>query len=303
MGLLQTTTQIPLNQSWTVRQALIWAAATLQTEGLPDPRLSAELLLGSVLGLDRLGLLLSFDQAIPVIDRRSFEEKVLCRAEHQPVAYLTGHKEFWSLNFEVNPGVLIPRPETEFLVEEGLKILSDQTRTMSVVELGTGSGAVAIALTKALPNPKSLRLWATDLSWPALRTAQKNALHHGVQDVISFIQADWLTPFSPSQRWIDLLVSNPPYISEPDLPHLPLTVKGFEPLKALSGGPDGLASIRAIIQQASRQLKKGGWLILEIGETQGIQVLQLALDHFFTQTTIRRDYAGKDRILKACYHG
>jgi release factor glutamine methyltransferase len=303
MGLYQSAPKEFLAQSWTVQQALIWAATALQAEGLPDPRLSAELLLGSVLGLDRLGLLLAFDQTIQLIDRRSFEEKVSLRAVHQPVAYLTGHKEFWSLTFEVNPGVLIPRPETELLVEEALKILSEQTRTMSVVELGTGSGAVAIALAKSHPVQETLRLWATDYSWSALRTAQKNALQHGVRELISFVQADWLSPFSFSQRWIDLLVSNPPYISEPDLPHLPQTVKGFEPLTALSGGPDGLDAIRIIIQQASRQLKRGGWLILEIGETQGSRVLKLAQDHFFNQTTIRRDYAGKDRILKACYHG
>ncbi|MBA4394488.1 MAG: peptide chain release factor N(5)-glutamine methyltransferase, partial [Desulfobacca sp.] len=225
------------------------------------------------------------------------------RAEHQPVAYLTGQKEFWSLDFEVNPEVLIPRPETELLVEETLKILSSLSGNRFIVELGTGSGAVAIALVKSVPDPKTFCLLATDFSWPALQTAQKNADHHRVRDLISFVQGNWLSSFSSKQRWIDLLVSNPPYISEPDLPHLPLTVKGYEPLAALSGGLDGLDAIRVIFQQASMQLKKGGWLVLEIGDTQASQVLKLAQDHFFIQTTIRRDYAGRDRILKACYHG
>lgn len=303
MGHPQTSSNNPLNYSWTIRQALLWAATYLQAESQPDPRLSAELLLGSVLGLDRLGLLLSFEQAIQADQQRTFEEKVLRRAQHQPVAYLTGFKEFWSFNFEVNPGVLIPRPETELLVEEALKILSAQSGDPAVVELGTGSGAVAIALAKSLAPGKNTRLLATDLSWPALQTAKKNAAHHGVQDLIAFIQGDWLAPFSFKQRWIDLLVSNPPYIPEKDIPHLPLTIKGFEPLIALSGGPDGLEAIRVIFQQAARQLKKGGWLVLEIGDTQGSQVLKLAKDHLFQQTVIRRDYAGQDRILKACYHG
>jgi release factor glutamine methyltransferase len=265
--------------------------------------LSAELLLGSVLGLDRLGLLLAFDQSIQEGDRDRFEEKVIRRAEHQPIAYLTGHKEFWSLDFEVNPGVLIPRPETELLVEETIQIVSDRSGFRTLVELGTGSGAVIIALAKSLAPSKAHRFWATDRSRPALQTAQKNAANHGVGDLISFVLGDWLEPFSCEERWIDLLVANPPYISEQDIPHLPVNVKNFEPKGALSGGTDGLEAIRAIIQQASGQLKKGGWMILEIGETQGDQVLKLAQSALFTEMTIRRDYAGKDRLIKACYHG
>lgn len=302
MVLLQPAPIEPLIEPWTIRQALVRSTTYLQAEGLPDPRLSAELLLGSVLGLDRLGLLLSFDQILRKIERRSFEEKVLRRARHEPIAYLTGQKEFWSLNFEVNSNVLIPRPETELLVEEALKILSDRPGNKTVVELGTGSGAVTVASVKSISNPTTSHFLATDLSWPALETAKKNAARHGVEKIISFVQGDWLTPFSSQRKWIDLLISNPPYVSKAEIFHLPLTVKGYEPYKALSGGPSGLTALQAIFEQAGRHLKKGGWLVLEIGETQARQVLRLARDHLFNHLSIRRDYAGKDRVLIArCY--
>jgi release factor glutamine methyltransferase len=287
----------------TVQQALTWAGSRLQAEGLPDPRLSAELLLGSVLGLDRLGLIIHSDQSLDEKEGLFFQEKVLRRAGHEPIAYLTGQKEFWSLNFEVNPEVLIPRPETELLVEESLRILSTHTGPLTLVELGTGSGAISIALSKSLKHLNPTRLIATDLSLAALRTAQKNAALHGVEKNIHFVQGDWLRPFSSLSRWIDLLISNPPYISELEMLSLPKTVKGYEPGKALSGGLDGLDALRQIIHQTVTQLKTGGWLLLEIGETQGSQILTLAEEHHFNPINILRDHAGKDRVLKACYHG
>jgi release factor glutamine methyltransferase len=290
-------------KSWTIQQALNWADEYLQAEGLPDPRLSAELLLGSVLGLDCLGLIVHFDQSLDEPEWALFQEKVLRRAGHEPIAYLLGQKEFWSLNFEVNPEVLIPRPETELLVEESIKILSDRTGLKTLVELGTGSGAISIALAKSTDHTKTTQFLATDISWEALRTAQKNAFNHEVEKKIHLVQGDWLGPFSSRERWIDLLVSNPPYVSDNEMDNLPLTVKRYEPLKALAGGQEGLEAIRHIIQQAGKQLKVGGRLLLEIGETQGDQVLKLAQDHHFNPTTIRRDSAGKDRVLKACYHG
>lgn len=303
MGLFYSIPLKPLTEPLTIRQALVRATTFLQAEGLPDPRLSAELLLGSVLGLNRLGLLVSFDQILNEIEQRSLEEKVLRRAKHEPIAYLTGQKEFWSLDFEVNSNVLIPRPETELLVEESLKILSNKSGKKTVLELGTGSGAVAVALAKSIPHPDLLRLIATDLSLPALQTAQKNAARYGVEKVISFVRGSWLTPFSSRGKWIDLLVSNPPYISEAEMGCLPQTVKEFEPYKALSGGKDGIEAFEAIFKQAGKHIKKGGWLVLEIGETQAEQVLKLARDTFFNPSAVHRDYAGRDRILTARYHG
>jgi release factor glutamine methyltransferase len=297
---------IPRNtpkETRTIQQSLNWADEYLQAEGLPDHRLSAELLLGSVLGRDRLGLIVHFDQSLDEPEWTLFQENILRRAGHEPIAYLLGQKEFWSLNFEVNPDVLVPRPETELLVEETIEILSSHTGLNMVVELGTGSGAVSIALAKAIGSKAATQFLATDISWEALRTAQKNIFNHKVEKKIQLVQGDWLGPFSSRSRWIDLLVSNPPYVSEAELFQLPPTVRRFEPLMALSGGHDGLQALRDILQQAEKQLKIGGWIILEIGETQGRKILNLAQAHHFHPAIIRRDYAGKDRVLRACYHG
>jgi release factor glutamine methyltransferase len=207
------------------------------------------------------------------------------------------------LNFFVNPQVLIPRPETELLVEESLKILSAWSGRRTVVELGTGSGAVSIALIKSLNRPGSVRFLATDISRGALKTARKNAAFHGLDQTIGLVQGDWLKPFASGRKWIDLLISNPPYISESEMSRLPATVRRFEPAPALLAGPDGLAAIRSILAQAAGQLKPGGRLILEIGETQGREVLDLAHGYRFVQTAILKDYSGKDRLLTACCHG
>ena len=303
MAFLQPKSLNPENTVLAIRQALVWAGTYLQSAEIPDPRLSAELLLGSVLGLDRAKIVVSLDEGLTEITWQSFKEKVFRRAQHEPIAYLVGQKEFWSLDFSINPSVLIPRPETELLVEEALKTLAQRAEGNTLVELGTGSGAVSIALAKSMVRGKTVRILATDLSWPALQTARKNAFRHGVENLISFVQGNWLQPFSFNRRWIDLLISNPPYISESDIFHLPLTVKGYEPIKALSGGRDGLEALRAILQQAGQQLKIGGRLILEIGESQGDRVLKLAAEQQYFNALIRRDYSGKERILTACYHG
>lgn len=290
------------DKPWTVREALFWAGTYLQGV-IPDPRLSAEVLLGSVLDLDRPGLIVQFDRPLDEIELDQFQEKVFHRAEQEPVAYLVGQKEFWSLNFIVDPRVLIPRPETEMLVEQSMETVSGRSDPITLVELGTGSGAVTISLSKSLIHRTGTRLIATDISRGALRIAQKNARLHGVEKTLHLVQGDWLEPFSTRSRWIDLLISNPPYVSEKDLFQLPPTVRRFEPLKALSGGRDGLEALRLILKQAARHLKVGGWLILEIGETQGSEVMKLALKNHFNPLTVLQDHSGKDRVLRACYHG
>jgi release factor glutamine methyltransferase len=232
-----------------------------------------------------------------------FREKILRRAEQEPVAYLVGDKEFWSLNFKVNPQVLIPRPETEMLVEEALKVISTHSNPLTLVELGTGSGAVAVALAKSLKPSGTIRLIATDISTEALNTARQNAAYSGVEKSIQWVQGNWLKPFSSRSRWVDLLISNPPYISDSEMDSLPKTVKKYEPLKALSGGKDGLEAFRQIFKQAVPNLKIEAWMLLEIGETQGPELLALAKQNGFNPITILRDYNGKDRVLKACYHG
>jgi release factor glutamine methyltransferase len=287
----------------TIRQALAWAVNTLNEADIPDSRLSAEVLMGAVLELDRVGFLLAERNRLSTYQCSSFQDMIRRRSRQEPVAYITGHKEFWSLDFEVNPAVLIPRPETELLVEEALKWISRRTVKATLVELGTGSGAVAVSLAKTIPGESPLSILATDIAWPALQTAAKNAERHGLREAMALVQGNWLEPFSHKKSWIDLLISNPPYISEMEPFHLPATVKEYEPVRALWGGRDGLEPIRKIFGQAGKHLKKGGRLILEMGEKQGEKVLELAAAHKFTEPQIRRDYSGKDRIFSASYHG
>jgi release factor glutamine methyltransferase len=295
---------LPIEDSpLTVKECLAWAGAFLERHGIPDGRLSAEVILGSILGLDRVGLLLQGDQLLKERHWQAFQKKIFRRAIHEPVAYLVGEKEFWSLTFDVNPDVLIPRPETELLVEEGLSIIEADHDLKHIVELGTGSGAITIALAKSVPPERSFCFVATDRSAPALRTAGTNTRRHGVQDKIALVQGDWLSPFSNRHRWIDFLVANPPYISSEEMAGLPVTVKDYEPLQALEGGLDGLGSIRTILSQAKGQLKLGGWLLMEIGELQGGKVLQVASQNKFSPASIMKDDASKDRVLKARFHG
>src|SRR4030042_2373700 len=300
MGHPQPTTKKSMNQPWTIRKALFWAGGYWQAEDLPDHRLSAEVLLGAVLGLDRPDWVVLRDQSLDDTEWMVFQEKVLRRAEHEPIAYLTGKKEFWSLNFQVDPEVLSPRPETELLVEEAMRIFFSVPGPKILIELGTGSGAVAVALAKSLTHAEARPFLATEISRGALKTARENAASHGVGKKIQWIQGDWLKPFSSRFRWIDVLISNPPYVSEREMHHLPTTVKRFEPLRALFGGQDGLDAVRTILSQAAEQLKIGAWLLLEIGETQGKRILELAEQFHFHPSEILRDYAGKDRVLKAC---
>ena len=295
---------LPIRDSHlTVRECLSWTGAFFERRGIPDGRLSAEVILGSILGRDRVGILIGGNQLLEGRDLQAFQEKILRRAAHEPVAYLVGEKEFWSLTFDVNPDVLIPRPETELLVEVSLSIIEADHNLKNIVELGTGSGAIAISLAKSVSPDRSFCFVATDRSAPALKTAGTNARRHGVQDKIDFVQGDWLSPFSYRQRWIDLLIANPPYIASGEMAGLPVTVKAYEPLQALEGGVEGLGSIRTILSQAKEQLNPGGWLLMEIGDLQGEKVLQLASKHHFSSASIMKDYANKDRVLKARFHG
>lgn len=287
----------------TVQEALTWGINRLRESEVPDPRLSAEILLAEELGLDRLGLILAPDRGVGDSAWRSYQEKIRRRSGQEPIAYLTGKKEFWSLTFRVNPWVLIPRPETERLVETALSLSWPRSGPKTVVELGTGSGAVIISLLHSLPEGERWRGVATDVMPEVLAVARENALRHGVEGKIQWVVGDWLSPFSVKKRWIDLLLCNPPYVTEEEWTALPRSVKDFEPRWALQGGPDGLTAVRVILRQAADHLRNGGWLLLEIGENQGEGVQEAAKPYPFHSVEIIKDHAGKNRIWKACYHG
>lgn len=298
---LKTKTDEP----WTVIKTITWSREYLQGKGVSESRLSAEILLSSVLGLDRLGLFLQFDRPLNPTELAGFKALLLRRAQNEPVAYILGRKEFWSLSFAVNPSVLIPRPESELLVKEALALIQSDPSLKNTIELGTGSGAIIISLVKTLltiPAEPGL-MAATDRSWPALKTAEANARQHQVRRSVSFLQGNWLTPFAPHKKQIHLVISNPPYLTGEEIRHLNPGIKNYEPLQALDGGPDGLSAIQEILAQARTILQPGGWVLLEIGETQGSPVLELARRNGFDPALIRRDYSGKDRVLKGQFNG
>lgn len=289
------------DQPWTILRLLTWSHQYLKDKGIPEPRLSSELLLASVLGLDRLGLFLRYDQPLTAGELGAFKKKLVRRTTREPTAYIVGRKEFWSLSFAVDPAVLIPRPETELLVEEALSLIRDYRGLATIMELGTGSGAIIVSLAKTMIQDSlpGKRLVAVDRSAAALKTAAANARSQGVERAVQFIRGDWLAPFNGRRPWMELLVSNPPYLSASDLAGLDPGIRDYEPLEALDGGVDGLDAVRTIIDQALGHLVKGGWLLLEIGESQGKRVKDLAQEKGFDPVQVLPDLAGKDRVLKA----
>lgn len=251
-------------------------------------RLEAEILLAHVTGLTRTTLLAHPERPLTADERARYEDLLARRAAGIPLPYLTGRVEFFSLEFFVTPDVLIPRPETEMLVERALA-WDPQT----VVDVGTGSGCVAVAL--AVRSPRA-RIYATDLSRAALSVAVMNARRHGVADRIHFLQADLA---SPMRGPVDLIVSNPPYVAEEEWASLPKSVREHEPRPALDGGPGGLRVIRRLLADAARLLLPGGVLLVEIGAGQGSQVAALARAAFPQgRIQVYPDLAGYDRMLE-----
>ncbi|WP_127478190.1 peptide chain release factor N(5)-glutamine methyltransferase [Sulfurivermis fontis] len=268
----------------TVAEAL--AAAQLTLTGSDTPRLDAELLLCHVLDKNRAWLRTWPERALTADEQATFAELVARRAAGTPVAYLTGHCGFWSLELRVTPATLIPRPDTETLVEWALELIPADA-AWSIADLGTGSGAIALAIGRERPR---CRIVATDASADALAVAQENATLNQVNNV-AFRHGAWFTPLAGERH--HLIVSNPPYIAEHD-PHL--AGLRHEPRSALSAGPDGLDDIRLLIAGAPHHLPPDGWLLLEHGWDQGAAVRELLQRHGYRQVQTRRDGAGHERI-------
>ena len=252
-----------------------------------DPA-EAELLLAHALGRSRTWLLAHGDDEIAADDAASFEALVERRAAGEPVAYLTGSRGFWSLDLAVTPATLVPRPETEWLVELALARIPPDAE-VRVADLGTGSGAIALAIAKERPR---VRVVATDASNDALDVARGNAKRNGIANV-EFRHGDWFAPLAGET--FDLIAGNPPYIALGD-PHLGEGDLRFEPALALSSGDDGLDAIRAIVRDAPSHLRAGGWLLLEHGWEQGEAVRALLRDVGFVEIATERDLEGRDRV-------
>ena len=223
------------------------------------------------------------------------------RIRGEPLQYIVGHQEFWSIDLHVDPRVLIPRPETELLIEQVLVILSKapSKAPLRILEIGTGSGAIAISLTSELKN---VFVVATDVSAEALKLAKENARGAGVHQRIAFVQGDLFAPFRPvgDKGGADMILSNPPYVTRSEIEALSREVKNHEPLTALDGGEDGLDFYRRIIEQAPAYLSDPGWLLLEMGQGQGPSVSKLIRQRgAFRAPELVRDFAGIERVVKA----
>ncbi len=284
----------------TVLELLNGSTNYLKDHGIENPRLNAELLLARCLKLSREQLYTHFQSQIKQEEEEALEELIQRRVSGEPLQYILEHQEFWSIDFEVDPRVLIPRPETELLVEQGLSILSKISfiQTPSVLEIGTGSGAIAIALAKEM---KDIFLVATDISRDALILAKENAKSASVLDRIEFVNGDLFGPLRPSKERnvFDLILSNPPYINRRRISTLPKEVKDYEPMIALDGGEDGLAFYRRIIPEAPSYLREGGWLLLEValGQSRIVSEMMEEGGNFFKPESIP-DLSGIGRVVK-----
>lgn len=276
----------------TIRQLLIEAMQVLQEEGFDTPRLDAELLMGHVLGLTKAQIHVRPDRRLNAAELDGYRELIERRRQHEPVAYIIGHKEFYGLDFYVDRRVLIPRPETELLVEEGLEIGRAASHPLTVADVGTGCGAIAISLAVHLSQAI---IYALDASSDALEVAALNCRRHGVERHVHLLQGDLL---SPLPKPVDLIVANLPYVSWAEWGQLPRIITAYEPRSALDGGPDGLDAICRLLAQARFHLKPQATILLEIGATQGAAVIGLA-GHYFPTATVEivQDYAGLDRIV------
>ncbi|MDO9069976.1 MAG: peptide chain release factor N(5)-glutamine methyltransferase [Deltaproteobacteria bacterium] len=304
--------------SWTILATLRWTTDYFRTKGVSEPRAAAEVLLAHTLSVSRLDLYLRYDQPLNPEELARFKALMVRRREGEPVAYLTGHREFWSLDIRVTPAVLIPRPETETLVASALEAaesvgaglkpaptmkhhpktqnLKPKTSPLWGAEVGVGSGAVVIALAKELPSMAWVGL---DRSGAALAVARDNARRHAVLHRVHFLQADLLAGLKPFAAFA-LLVANLPYVPRAEWESLPREIKAFEPPGALLGGEDGLDLIRPLIRQAQQYVKGGGWVLLEVGDQQAPQVAALVEETgAYDRIETIKDFNGMERVVRA----
>jgi release factor glutamine methyltransferase len=275
-----------------IREALAQAAQTLGNQGVESPRLDAELLLAHVLRVNRASILTWPERRLTPKQLTAFRDLVERRAAREPLAYIVGHREFFGLDFAVDPRVLIPRPETELLVERALGIARGIQPRPKIADVGAGSGAIAVSLAVHLP---SAVVYALDTSASALAVVAENAQRHGVADRVCCLRGDLLKPLP---ELVDVVVANLPYVTTAEWEALPPEIRAFEPRPALDGGGDGLAFIRRLFEAVCDYVRPGGAILVEIGSSQGRAVTELACGTCATaEVTLCQDYAGLDRLV------
>jgi release factor glutamine methyltransferase len=278
----------------TIGEMLVTAMGAFASSGVDTPQLDAEVMMAHAVGKSRIYAIAHPNQVLKPEELQRFNEFVERRRKREPLAYIVGEKEFWGISFKVKPGVLVPRPETETLVEAALSEMSGITGP-AIVDIGTGTGCIAIALALELPDAM---VYATECSETALEVAQYNVCKHQVESRVHIMEGSLLAPV-PKKVFgrLDSIVSNPPYIPSGEINTLQPEVADYEPRGALDGGKDGLRFYTDIIRDAHDWLKPGGWLHLEVGAGQAEEVAAIAQAYEFIAIQTRRDLAGIGRVV------
>ncbi|MCP4577262.1 MAG: peptide chain release factor N(5)-glutamine methyltransferase [Deltaproteobacteria bacterium] len=286
------------SKAWCIKTLLETATDYLVEKKIENARLNAEVLLAHQLHVKRISLYLNFDQPLTEKEVSGYRDLIRRRLKREPLQYITGIQEFWSLAFKVNPHVLIPRPETEILVEQALTLAgSFHEAPLRVLDLGTGSGVISVSMAKEVPETLIL---ATDISGEALIVARENAQNHGVVNRITFLRGDLFEPLMPEKQGFHLITSNPPYVCTHEIQELLPEVALHEPKVALDGGKDGMNFLRKIIYQAPHFLHPGGWLLLEMSPYQVENTLfTLAETGVYQNETKIEDYSHRQRVVMA----
>jgi release factor glutamine methyltransferase len=286
-------------EQWTIKKLLDWMVGHFTEKKIDSPRLTAELLLSFVLNMQRIELYMHFDKEVDKQQLDKLRDLVKRCIQHEPVQYLTSRTEFYSLSLKIAPACLIPRPETELLVERAIEFLRGRTGTQYVCDLCTGCGCIAVAIGKNYPDVKII---ATDICDKALSVATENVAKYNLGQKIELLQGNLFKPIIGQLdiKEFDLIVCNPPYVSQAEYEKLDAKVKNYEPILALDGGADGLDVYRRIAADAGNHLKKDGTLMLEIGYLQGQQVKKLLEESGWAgPIKIEKDFSNNDRIVIA----
>lgn len=279
---------------WTIKKLLDWTTEYFKKHQIDNPHLEAEILLAHALNTERIKLYIDFEKEPDKKSLETFKGFITRRAKREPAAYITGSKQFMSLNFRVTPDVLIPRPETELLIENAIEISRKLDGRAAMLDIGTGSGAIAVSLAKFIDNAG---IMATDISEKALGIASANAQTHKVDGRIKFVRVDL---YPPENIKFNIIVSNPPYIRTSDIKGLQPEIRDFEPVSALDGGADGLDYYHKIIEKAGNYLEEGGTLLLEIGADQSKDVTGIINDRLKPKNVcVKKDLSGLDRVVLA----
>ncbi len=279
-------------EQWTVSRVLSWATEDFRTRGFDTPRLEAELLLAHSLGCDRIRLVIDATRPLTNEELAQVRQLIQRRRRNEPIAYILQTREFWGRQFTVSPAVLIPRPDTEILVETAIELTREQHLFGQALDLCTGSGCVAVSF--ALERP-TWRTWATDISAAALEVARLNAARLGALELI-FREGDLFGAVDPEARF-SLVTANPPYVTTGDLPGLQPDVRDYEPKLALVSGADGLDALRRLVATAPAHLEPGGHLAVEVGAGQAPAVKELFTRHGFIDVQSKRDLGKHERVV------